>query len=1438
MTVGKQTRSDYAAPARARAPDPSPTLAPGRRTLVEMEGHPQGATVLARGTEELRPATVHDSAARPSIAPATSGTLDPDTEVTLIGLLGQRVAADDVRGIQARLARLLAAFRAVPQSGRAALRGRLLFGDPRDPLGFAFHASLHHATRARILAALSGSIIPPAAHDAMTPEGFAAHLPADALRVEPSPLVIHPRFAPHVTARVLLTSEYGPSVDGPSVRAVLRLYDDHEAERATERIAWPAAKQASDAATFTLDRPGRYRVECELIESGLVIAQRRGEIEVTSPATELLMQAGLRAAASARASGAGRIGAAIAAGLEALRAGSAGDLTAAAQMSPEQRRDAHRRIGAQMARDLDPTARAQLADDRALLEYTETSAGRAPAALDRPTPPLPDQITLAGMDRASVDVSADPVFLRRWIEQTYLASGLAGVDALPAVITERAADDRAIMGDPSRHAFAIERVLPALHHQIEILKAEIEAFEHQFAATVTQIASDTLDQSERVARAELARYGIDVRTTTRTSHGPDDLPRMSTQRVATTSVGGGDNPAARDLARAGAELAANQREIDRMRTRVGELRDVERYREHIEPGAGAGAGAEPTPAVDPGVIAGAPDAAHLPQVLASLERLILQADHAHQARIGEQTEKHPLLASYKRTDGDRVRMDVEALDRLRGDGRAAAIYERIAPVLSNIAATRAALGGSLNVWKEPRIVQLARAQLYAAPGSLRGAIVEHKVSEEHEGSWSQWAIMAITFGLAILTAIPTGGSSLAAGVVIAADVAGAVADVYLVVDHLRAYRLDAAKAGTDLDAQARAISVETPSLFWLALDLVATGVGLSAAAKTFGTVAKDLVKAEQLAASGARLSAEDADIAVARIHQLARDGKMSADAAERAEAKIHLVADSDVTSRGAHAAEVTERGPHPAGHGTETEGHAAHMRRDLRARVSPENLAQLEQRLGVPIVVDDTLSNGVELQYATKRGLLGVGTDIEPTAMRIGRDALIEDVLAHRATIARVTRYNGVVGKLRGLWDRLVVKTEGSNPFRPGELGWEAFEEIRKIDELIAMRRARWNPRTLDARTLDDEIAFLEGRRAYHEEIIRSAQETGAIRETGHLDAPDIGRVTDEAKAKGYRLPSTRQGANPDWYYYRNSRTAPGEYELARKPSAPVGTEQYRAVTKEGRFERLEHGDTPRPRTLIPGEWTDQQVIEHLWTDDSFAAFARLLERERLATREEINAAIVAKSANRAKLGSLVDDTVRGNVKDVFRSRLVEKLTDPALDAQASWRRMREMLDGLDSGDRGNLVELWYQARYAKKAEHHVAARVSRSDDKAGQVGDKAGQVEDRMIDLVDGERAIEVKDVSGPIDQDQYRAYVDMLTEPHDTMGANGPIIIKRLRYVFTRPEGARANLAFFAKQFRDDQGLFGQLSIQVFDGQGVAHIVTSTNDAEALLKYLGGAL
>lgn len=157
------------------------------------------------------------------------------------------------------------------------------------------------------------------------------------------------------------------------------------------------------------------------------------------------------------------------------------------------------------------------------------------------------------------------------------------------------------------------------------------------------------------------------------------------------------------------------------------------------------------------------------------------------------------------------------------------------------------------------------------------------------------------------------------------------------------------------------------------------------------------------------------------------------------------------------------------------------------------------------------------------------------------------------------------------------------------------------------------------------------------------------------------------------------------------------------------------------------------------------------------------------------------------------------------------------------------MVDGLEGGDRGYLCELWYQSRYAKNAKHHVEARVART-------GKQDGQWESREIDLVDDNRAIEVKDVTGKIEKDQFEAYLDMARGRQVVSGAAGPTAIKRVTYVFTHPEGARANLPFLAEQLKDPN-IERILSIEAFDTTGTRHVLRTHEDAVALVTRLGEA-
>ena len=75
----------------------------------------------------------------------------------------------------------------------------------------------------------------------------------------------------------------------------------------------------------------------------------------------------------------------------------------------------------------------------------------------------------------------------------------------------------------------------------------------------------------------------------------------------------------------------------------------------------------------------------------------------------------------------------------------------------------------------------------------------------------------------------------------------------------------------------------------------------------------------------------------------------------------------------------------------------------------------MTRRLNVRVQIDETgrLRDGIELHYATEaRG------NIRPTFLRVGPDALVDDVLAHGNVIGRVTRYNGALGDLRKPWSR------------------------------------------------------------------------------------------------------------------------------------------------------------------------------------------------------------------------------------------------------------------------------------------------------------------------------------------------------------------------------------------------------------------------------------
>ena len=204
--------------------------------------------------------------------------------------------------------------------------------------------------------------------------------------------------------------------------------------------------------------------------------------------------------------------------------------------------------------------------------------------------------------------------------------------------------------------------------------------------------------------------------------------------------------------------------------------------------------------------------------------------------------------------------------------------------------------------------------------------------------------------------------------------------------------------------------------------------------------------------------------------------------------------------------------------------------------------------------------------------------------------------------------------------------------------------------------------------------------------------------------------------------------------------------------------------------------------------------------------YAEMLATEGIASAAVIDAAVATLRGRKQQAGKVVTVAwLRHAVKDYFRARVEARLVDAQLNNTASYVQAQRMVAGLSASDRGNLMEVWYRARYAPAGQAHQRHQVTRTS------GDNKGLVETRVTDLVVGREAREVKDIKGKIDEDQFAAYVDVLQRPD----AEGHREFDKLRYVFTNPEGAMANLEFFVLQFQKGK-VDGKLAIEIFDSQG----------------------
>ena len=438
---------------------------------------------------------------------------------------------------------------------------------------------------------------------------------------------------------------------------------------------------------------------------------------------------------------------------------------------------------------------------------------------------------------------------------------------------------------------------------------------------------------------------------------------------------------------------------------------------------------------------------------------IQRAQIAYQTRWLEAEREHPILIAYRDKPGQKA--DLSGLtDKDGGDQLMLGVMRSVLPKLANIAKAQTWLQtGDLNPRSLPPVVALAKQDLRIVPGTMRSRVVDDMIADATDDG-NQWAIAAITLGLAMLTAIPSGGSSA----VLLAELGLLGLDAFLAMETYADFAMAETTAETSIDP-AKALASEEPSLTWLAVQLVAVGLGLGFAAKTFREAAR------------LRRATEAGESAQQALRHLDEFGE---------EHGLGKIGSRIVDEAGERAS--TARIARPSLHSDRVGQYAA------------ENADGLARRLGTGVQVDSSLGSGVRVErFVHDDG------DVWVIGLRVGPDATTADVLAHGKTIELMRRYNGTIGDFRAVLDRGLGKAVR----KPGSTQEVASLEAEKLGRLIRERQKALGTVAVDiaAPVLEQEIAFLQKRQAKWEAKLLSNEPDKVIVGYGDIGSPDFSRI-------------------------------------------------------------------------------------------------------------------------------------------------------------------------------------------------------------------------------------------------------------------------------------------------------------------------------------------
>ncbi|TFV50218.1 DUF4157 domain-containing protein [Bradyrhizobium niftali] len=394
------------------------------------------------------------------------------------------------------------------------------------------------------------------------------------------------------------------------------------------------------------------------------------------------------------------------------------------------------------------------------------------------------------------------------------------------------------------------------------------------------------------------------------------------------------------------------------------------------------------------------------------------------------------------------------------------------------------------LWNIASIVSLTRVTMGTANLTMADRVVDDKLAELAFDEQLKGLFLGI---VALVLAIPTGGTSLAVG----AAVAGATISAITALKSIQQYQLEMALTNTDLDKRASAIATEEPSLFWVALDVVFAVADGAAALKAFRSL-----KSEAKAA-------------------------MAAKGAEAAEAEERLVKAADNIDGGAKPA--AEGGAKPS-LGQRLRATLARMRKtapegqalSAGGKAEAAAIARATESIGKEAAETVTAIAGHEVKV-TKSGHLVICTECSWLRERFGPELAKDKNLLARVEKAEETAKAGsVTQKTRAEIEGLAKDLQSAQKARvTEELGADAAKALEHINTEMDKLRGTFTPELKANPGLEAEAARIEA----IVDPIDKATELAALKKKLEAAAQLGGEIklAPSAVSAGQRVAETQQ---------------------------------------------------------------------------------------------------------------------------------------------------------------------------------------------------------------------------------------------------------------------------------------------------------------------------